>query len=136
MAFMTTQKIETDKLCFHCGSQKKSLLSCHIWDVKACVDCIKKFHRDKHATCEKTVLALSRGEEQKAELVYFTILLNRYDGAPTKIVCKKGQEVPTEPHWAGTYVFHSSGVILVKQTQIEINNLVLLGLRSLTGGNK
>ena len=36
-----------------------------------------------------------------------------------------------ESHSAGTYLFHTSGLLLVKEDKDEINNRIIQGLRSI-----
>lgn len=134
---MDLQAENADKKCFHCGKIKNMALHCEVWDVFTCQGCIKQHHARHHDSCRPNdESAESAKKVGGAEASRFFILVNRFDGVPTRIQCERGRELPMEDHWAGTYIYHAAGLILVKESRDTINQLVLDGLKSLTHAGK
>ena len=129
---MATKRIKAKEFCFHCGDKKKQLTKCERWEVSACIRCITKYHATNHDSCEIEPEDSTLKQKEGAQVEYFEILLTRIDQTNVKVLCKKGNKLKMEEHWAGTYIYSAASVILVLETKDAINERILQGLRSIS----
>ena len=124
----STAEVETD-LCYHCEKRSNSTTYCERWTIWSCQQCIQKSHRGYHKSCENPAVVTGK-EEISHTTKYFSILFTTYSGTASTMILKLGDKIRMEDHWLGTYVFSSAGMMLVRETRSQINDLILSGLAS------